>query len=188
MQLAIVLPLPDHIAHEVVKIQLSIFRRHGPHEGMEAHPHVTLKMGYPAADTAPSEAYLEQLAARMPELPLEIDGFDAFEEGILFLNVKPDPALESWRLGILRDLKSMHGVVPAEVEDDRFRFHVTVASGLSARDFERVRAEFLPQRIGFQFKASRIELLCHTGCHWVVCRRLELGRPDETLTQIGGRP
>jgi 2'-5' RNA ligase len=179
MQLAIVIPLPDEIAHEVVKLQFSIFKQHGKHDGLESQPHITLKMGFPANDIDAAVTFLEQVAARMNSIPIEIDGFDTFDEGILFLDVKPNPALETMRQELLRDLKSALGFAPLPIEGKCFRFHVTVAAGLPARDFERLRDDFKAQRIGYQFMARHVDLLCHTGSHWVQCRRLSLASTDE---------
>jgi 2'-5' RNA ligase len=179
MQLAIVIPLPDDIAHEVVKLQFSIFKRYGKHDGLESQPHITLKMGFPATDIASSIAFLQQQAARMTSLPIEVDGFDTFDEGILFLDVKPNPALETMRQGLLRDLESARGFAPLPIEGPGFRFHVTVAAGLPARDFARLRDEFKARRMGFQFMARHVDLICHTGSHWVLCRRLGLATNKE---------
>lgn len=185
MQLAIAIPLPDHVAHEVVKLQLSILRKYGPHEGLEAHPHITLKLGYPATDFLLFENHLKQVSMQFEPTTIEIDGFDSFDEGILFLNVRPNPELELMRQRLLRDLNSMFGIVPLEIEDSGYRFHVTVASGLPRRDFHRIRDEFSSQQISFRFVASHIEQLCHTGAHWVVCRRLPLDAcaQDESESQ-----
>jgi 2'-5' RNA ligase len=179
MQLAIVIPLPDDIAHEVVKLQFSIFKRFGIHDGLESQPHVTLKMGFPATDMTSSIAFLEEQAARMTPMPIEIDGFDTFDEGILFLDVKPNPALETTRQGLLRDLQSKLGFAPLPVEGPGFRFHVTVAAALPARDFNRLRDEFKDRRMSFHFMARHVDLLCHTGSHWVLCRRLGLATGRE---------
>lgn len=178
-QLAIVIPLPDEIAHEVVKLQFSILRQFGMHDGLESQPHITLKMGFPATDMGAAVAFLEQQAARMTPMPLEIDGFDTFDEGILFLDVKPNPALEAVRQGLLHDLRSALGFAPLPVEGPGFRFHVTVAAGLPARDFGRLCDEFKARRMGFQFMARHLDLICHTGTHWVLCRRLRLAATDE---------
>jgi 2'-5' RNA ligase len=178
-QLAIVIPLPDEIAHEVVKLQFSILRQYGTHEGLESQPHITLKMGFPATDIASAVTFLEQQAARMTSITLEIDGFDTFDEGILFLDVKPNSALEILRQGLLSDLKSALGFTPLPIEGPGFRFHVTVAAGLPAREFARLRDEFKARRMSFQFMARHMDLICHTGAHWVLCRRLWLATTDE---------
>ena len=179
MQLAIVIPLPDEIAHEVVKLQLSILRQYGTHEGLESQPHITLKMGFPATDIGSAVTFLEQQAARMASLELEIDGFDTFDEGILFLDVKPNPALEAMRQGLLCDLKTALGFAPLPIEGSGFRFHVTVAAGLPTREFGRLRDECKARRMSFRFMARHIDLICHTGAHWVLCRRLSLTTNEE---------
>ncbi len=179
MQLAIVIPLPDEIAHEVVKLQLSILGQYGTHEGLESQPHITLKMGFPATDIESAVRFLEQQVTRMTPVRFEIVDFDTFDEGILFLDVKPNPALETMRQGLLRDLKSALGFAPLPIEGPGFRFHVTVAAGLPAREFGRLRDEFQPRRMSFQFMARHIDLICHTGAHWVLCRRLSLATTDE---------
>ena len=126
MQLAVVIPLDGEAANHATKLQIEILRKYGRNPGLDACPHITLKMGFETTDIAPFEEYLGHLAGETFPLEITIRDFGTFDEGILFLDVEPNPALESLRQRILSDLSAQHGVEALEIEGPQFRFHVTL--------------------------------------------------------------
>lgn len=174
-QLAIVIPLADEVGDDATKLQIEVLRKYGHNPGMDAWPHITLKMGFTATDTAPFEKYLEQLAGEVPPLEISIKNFDCFDEGILFLDVEDNPALEKLRQRVLSDLSGLYGIQAEAIEGGRFRFHVTLAYGLPSREFAGLRRSFAARQIQFKFKARHIDLFCHAGQQWVTLKRSTLG-------------
>ena len=168
---AIVLPLADGAAHEATKLQLEILRKYGSNPGLEAYPHITLKLGFPVVDFAPFEEFMRRLVADVAPLEISLRDFGFFDEGILFLEVEPNPEIEKLRRRILEELSNHHGIQPQEIEGSQYRFHVTLAYGLSSVDFAELRKSFSRRHVQLDFQANHIDLLCHTGRQWVTYQR-----------------
>ena len=60
---------------------------------------------------------------------------------------------------------------PQEIEGSQYRFHVTLAYGLSSVDFAELRKSFSRRHVQLDFQANHIDLLCHTGRQWVTYQR-----------------
>lgn len=166
--------LSDEAHNYVRRLQLSIRDRYGSNPGLGATPHVTLKLGFPVADLAPFAAHLDELAAGTAPVEIRLRGFGFFEDGIAFLDVETNPALEQLRRRVLDELRARHGVQPYPLEGDAYRFHVTVAYGLGRAGFERLRGELARESVEFRFPLRALGLLCDTGTHWVTYRRASL--------------
>lgn len=179
VQLAVVIPLADQTACEVTKLQVEILRKYGRNPGLEAFPHITLKMGFSAPDIEPFERYVEKLADEVPPFEITVKDFDTFDDGILFLNVEPNAILENLRQRILVELSANHGVQAQLIEGSQFRFHISLAYGLSSSEFETLRKSYATREMRFMFRASHIDLFCHTRQQWVSYAHASLqGGPD----------
>ncbi len=182
LQLALVIPLSDECSHLATRIQVEILQRYGHNPGLDSFPHITLKMGFAANDIEPFAEYLDRLASEVAPFAISIKNFDCFDEGILFLNVESNPALENLRQRILRDMSGLYGIHAESVEGPDFRFHVTLAHGLSQREFEDLRRTYATGEIKFQFTANKIDLFYHTGNHWVTYKRARMVGKKPILT------
>lgn len=167
VQLALVIPVEGKFAQEVTRMQIEILRKYGRNPGLEAYPHITLKMGFSATDMAPFGNYVERLAGEVSSFEISVKNFDFFEDGILFLDVEPNPTLEQLRQRILFDLATDYGIKAEDVEGTQFRFHITLAYGLSQREFDELRESCASREIHFKFEARHLDLFCHTGAQWV---------------------
>jgi 2'-5' RNA ligase len=169
LHLALVIPLEGPFARELTKLQLGIMRKYGHNPGLEAPPHITLKMGFDATNTEPFEQYLEQLASEVTAFEITAKNFDSFDEGIFFMNVESSGPLEKLRQRILTDLSGSHGIQPEFIEGSQFRFHITLAYGLNRRDFAELVKTHATCEMNFRWIARRMDLLCFTGRNWVSC-------------------
>ena len=185
VQLAIVIPLADQPAREVTKLQIEILRKYGRNPGLEAFPHITLKMGFGATDIRPFEKYVETLASEIPPFKISVKNFETFDDGILFLDVEPNPALETLRQRILEDLSVNHGVRAEPIEGPLFRFHVTLAYGFRPHEFEALQKFYASREAKFVFEASHMDLFCHTGQQWVSYAHAELRGVPKPMYPIG---
>lgn len=174
LTVALVLPLGGAAARWMLEQQLAMLQRHGCNPGLDAPPHVTLKMGFKVDTTAPVERYLAELAGALAPFTLRLQGIGRFDEGIVFLDVAPDAALEALRLRVLADLQARFGVVPQAIEDDRFHFHATLTYDLpdAALDAEQQRLTALAPT--FDAAIDHLALWVHGGEHWVALDRQPL--------------
>jgi 2'-5' RNA ligase len=173
-QLAIVIPLDEECSRVCKEVQMEALEKYGRNPGMDSHPHITLKMGFPAWETARYEEFIGELAATTKPFDVSMRDFGFFDEGILFLDVEPARELEELRQRILSGLKERHGVTPEPVEGPGFHYHVTLAYGLPKRDFARLREEFSKRQLRLRFRATRLELFRHTGQQWESCNHAAL--------------
>lgn len=174
LEIAFVLPLSDEAHNYMRRIQVAILRRRGTIGALTATPHITLKLGFKTSDLGGFEEYLDELARVTPPVDIRLNGFDRFEEGIIFLDVEPDPALEQLRRRIVQDLIVRFGIPPSPLEGDRFHFHATLAHGLTKRQFETEFQSVTGPAPHFTFKARSLAILCHMGSHWITYRRANL--------------
>lgn len=181
LPLALVIPLGGEAADQVTQLQVGILRKYGRNPGLEAAPHITLKLGFNVRNSVPFEEYLAKLASEVVPFEIVIKGIDSFDEGILFLDVEANPELENLRQRILSDLAEQWGIVALPIEDSRFRFHVTLAYGLSNREFAELRESFSSRVIQFTFGVRYLDLFCYTGQQWMTLKRAMLqGKANPT--------
>jgi 2'-5' RNA ligase len=174
VHLAVVIPLGAEAAHQATGLQIEILRKYGYNPGLDAYPHITLKMGFDVTDIAPFEALLEKIASEVRPFEITVRTFNSFEEGILFLDVEPSSALEELRQQILAELSAKHGIKPLEIEGPQFHFHVTLADGFTRHQFDELKKSHIPRKVEIKFTARQLALFCHTGSHWVCCKQAKL--------------
>ena len=169
--------LPSDEAHNYMsKLEIEIFKRYGPHEGLKATPHITLKLGFHVSDIEPFEQYFDKLVAEIEPFEICLKNIGFFDEmGIAFMDVVHTPQLERLRQRILRDLSDRHDVKPYPLEGNQYHFHATLAY-LSKDDFAEARRELENIKIEFKFVLDTIGLICHTGDEWVTYKRAKLTR------------
>jgi 2'-5' RNA ligase len=136
-----------------------------------------LKLGFKTSDLPMYEAYLDELARTTPPFVVRLSHVDCFEEGIIFLGVEPNPALEELRRRLVGELSHRFGIEPGPLEGDQFRFHATLAYGLPPRTFQREYHRLSQLNPRFAFQASSIAILCQTADHWITYRRAALRGP-----------
>lgn len=171
----------DDVHNDVAKLKLDILTRYGRNPGIEATPHITLKLGFPVAieEVRVFEEYFDRLLADLAPFPIRVTGVDFFDEGIVFLDVEPSPPLDRLRRRIVADLSARHGIPPHRLEGDEYRFHVT-AGYVAPRDLPDARREFQGRVRESTFSFDTLAMLCHTGSEWVTYKRARLrGAPGE---------
>ena len=172
---AVVLPLEGQAGRWMQQQQIDLLRRIGPHPGLSAVPHVTLKMGFKTGQPAALQSWLDRLGADTPPLDIQLGGVDRFPEGVLFLDVVESAPLQALRRRVLHELASEFGVQPGSVEDEGFRFHATLTFDLppALLDGERQRLSALAPQ--FIESVSALELWLDVGSHWVRLHRTPMG-------------
>lgn len=179
LEVALVLLL-DHTAHHQARQhQLGVLRRHGVNPGLSSPPHITLKLGFKCRDPEALAGYLDELAARFEPVHVTLKDFDHFDEGITFWQVVPDPALERLRQAILTDLSTRFAVTPRPLEGSAFRFHVTLAYGLSSAAFQSERNTLSTEHAEHQFTGQDVALLVRCDDQWIDYKTVTLGAPHD---------
>lgn len=168
----------DDVHNEAAKLKLDILNRYGRNPGIEATPHVTLKLGFPVPIDAIGafEEYFDRLLEDVAPFPVRVKGVGFFDEGIVFLDVEPSPPLDRLRRRIVADLSARHGIPPHRLEGDAYHFHVT-AGYVEPRDLPDARRAFQGKVGESTFTLETLAMLCHTGSEWVTYKRGRLRGP-----------
>jgi 2'-5' RNA ligase len=177
LEIAVVLLLDETAHHQARQRQLAVLRRHGVNPGLAAAPHITLKLGFKCRDPQAVADYLDELAARSTPVPVTLQNFGHFDEGITFWDVVPDPALDRLRRTVVADLQTRFGIEPRPLEGDSFRFHVTLASELPPAAFRAERDALADARAEHRFAGQQVALLVRCDHHWVDYKTVTLGHP-----------
>ena len=173
-QLGYVIPISEEMHNSIRKIQLKLIRENEVNIVIEPNLHITLKQGFEILDLTPFEQHFDRLVTSSRPFDIRVQGFGSFDEGIVYMDVVQTNALETLRERILRDLSTEFGIEPNPIEDERYRFHATVAHALSAPCFERSRRTVHNVDLNFEFTCSALELLLYTGREWITYKRSTL--------------
>jgi 2'-5' RNA ligase len=172
MQLGIAILVPDEVHNAMRRWQLMAATVCGANAALKVHPHITLKQPFHAKTLAPIEHYFDALVANLEPVEIHLDGMGSFvNEGVVFLDVSAGADLEPLRLRVLRDLREQYSVKPRDIEDDRYKFHATVAYGLPAGTFDRAWEALRDIEARFSFWLESLGLFYYTGEAWVLYKK-----------------
>jgi 2'-5' RNA ligase len=179
VQVGLALIVSDEIQNAMRKIQLDLARACGGNPALRLAPHVTLKQPFHAKTLGMIEAYCDELAPTIELDEVHFRGIGYFDEdpaeGVAYLDLAPNPALERTRRRILEELAARFRVAPREIEDDRYHFHATLAYHLSADQLAQARAALEGIQLDLHFTPARLGLFYYTGDLWIVYKLLSLG-------------
>jgi len=167
--LAVVLPADAALTAAVRALQAELARAAGLRCDTATPPHVTLKLGFTAPDQAAVEGWLSALAASTEPFELAVSGIGTFDDGVLFLDVVPQPRLVALHRQVVLGLETRFGVAPWPLEQGgRFHFHVTLASGLSPPALEAARRHLAPLAGRHRLPVARLCVLRAEGAGWAL--------------------
>ncbi|MEA2641580.1 MAG: hypothetical protein QOF51_2974 [Chloroflexota bacterium] len=178
-QLGFAFPLEDDPVHnDVRRLQRAIEQACGMNPALRIVPHLSLKQPFHVRTLEPVEAYFDALAARISPPEVALEGVGTFDDGaVVYLDVRPDPALEALRREVLADLQHEFRVKPQVVEDDRYHFHVTLAQGLDSDQGQRALEaayELIPAPV-YRCRLGVLGLFYYATDVWTPYRRARLG-------------
>lgn len=173
-ELAFVLPVGDDAHNYMTAVQVEVLKRQGINDALVAPPHITLKLGFKTADLGILADYLDEVARTTPPFEITMGRISAFDDGVIFMRVEPTEHLERLRRRIVRELRERFQIEPRALEEDRFRFHATLAYGLSKKGFEEELPRLSRLTPSFRFQAQTLAMFCHMGKHWITYRRAAL--------------
>jgi len=175
-EIAYVILVGEEVHNYMSKMQIGILKEYGVNPGLKASPHITLKLGFEASGLDPYERYLDELAREIEPFEICVRDIGFFDEGIIFMDVEENLALEKLRRRILADLWDRHGIEPYPLEGARYHFHATLAYGLSKRDFAKAQRALRDTKVQFRFVLDTLALFCHTGDEWIAYKRATLSK------------
>lgn len=174
VQVAYAILVGDEVQGLFGELQKNVVDALGATPPLHAVPHITLKLGFDVTAMEPFERYVDELARDVAPFEIRVGGVDFFDEGVVFLDVERSPELDALRHRIVSDLSKRHGVQPYPLEGDVFRYHVTIAYGLSTADLDRARRSLSRATEPHRFALQTLGLLTHDGDRWTTHKQATL--------------
>ncbi len=177
----------DEVHNEVRRMQYEVLQQLGATPARRAAvltftPHITLKQPFEVSEVEVYERYLDVLARSVTPFQLVLRGLGSFDgpEGILSLDVQPDPGLVELRERVVRELADL-GVKPDPIEigdPAPYRFHMTLGYGLDGEALAAAR-RVLREPPELRFTLERLALFLSVGAErvrdWFVYRQVVVG-------------
>jgi len=135
----------------------------------KAPPHITLQPPFEwPLDALPALAKsLQSFAQTGTHTPIQLAGFGAFSQRVLYIKVLKTPELLDLQASLMQHLEDTLGIVDLKNKRRGFSPHMTVASrNLYPDTFHRAWEELQPREVNFEFVGDRLTLLVHRGYHW----------------------
>ena len=163
---------PEPILSEIRHMKVYVKERFDSGRALRSPAHITLVPPFLADEQGLEKvhALLSDVANNASPFDVEIDGFDCFRPRVVFVNPKPNLALESLQrqlIGLSDQWK--------RYADKGFHAHITIAfRDLSPKAFEKAWAYFEGREFKRLFAADSISLLLNGQEGWSVIREYPL--------------
>lgn len=166
---------PSSIQSVARQIEQTFSDRFNSHAAQRSPPHITLQAPFkwPLNRYAELSATLADFAQHQSPVPITLSGFGAFPPKVIYIHVKQTPDLMAIQSALAAEMATT-----LHIANDRYRTftpHMTVAfRDLKPKAFKAAWPEFEQRSLTFEFLASHLTLLIHTGQEWTVADRFNL--------------
>lgn len=169
--------LLNNEAHNFIrKLQIDIFNQYGMHAGLNATPHITIKLGITVNTSELKKLieYFDNLVREIEPFEIKMIGFGYFEEGIVYLDIEQDEILKNIRNKTLEGLQNIFGIKPYPIEGDNYHFHATLSHGLPKKYLKNIYKGLTGKFIEFKFVPDTFGILCLLNGRWIVYKKSKL--------------
>jgi len=169
--------LLNNEAHNLIrKLQIDIFNQYGMHAGLNATPHITIKLGITVNTSELQKLieYFDNLVSEIEPFEIKMIGFGYFEEGIVYLDIEQDEILKNIRNKTLEGLQNIFGIKPYPIEGDNYHFHATLLHGLPKKYLKNIYKDLTGKFIEFKFVPDTFGILCLLNGRWIVYKKSKL--------------
>ncbi len=158
-----VLP-PPAIQQEITEFKRQALERFKTGHALTAPPHITLVPPFRSSRTDFSA--LAEFAEGQKAVEVQLNGFDRFDQKVIFVNVVPNEPLTALQKDLELFAHYYLGIVP---EYQPFHPHMTIAfKDLKRPIFPEAFAYFSAQNYERTFSANAITLLKYVGKNWQI--------------------
>ena len=165
--LAIIPPSP--IYEQVMDIKTYFKEHYNCKAPLRSPAHITLQMPFlwsPKKESNLTDE-LANFAQTQQSFNLKLQGFNAFEPRVIYVDVVESQSLRKMQKALVRQLKSELGIFNADYKDRGFHPHMTVAfRDLKKPLFYQAWKEFKDKEFDASFAVNSFWLLLHDGRQW----------------------
>lgn len=178
MRFAIAVLLEDDAHNFARKVELELYDIFGLIKSLKIAPHITVKAPFIMDRINPIEEYLDEFISSQKSFEIEIDGFNYFDEHVIYLDVMKNPNLVNLHLKLLKGLKEKFQINESAFEGIDSKFHSTVAyKDLDPDTFQKAKKYLEKYSPKFKFPAKQLGLLYNIGDKdgWVIAKKYNIG-------------
>jgi len=167
---------PSPLLEEIARIKEYVSQKFGCKHALKSPPHITIHKPFRRVVDEESQMCgdLDSFFNARHRFPIQLNGFDAFEPRVVFIDIKVTQTLvecyddlQRYAFEKLRTLKN--------VDPRPYRPHMTLAfRDLSKDVFQRIWEEFRRQNFEADFETNSAFLLRHTGRIWEINREFHM--------------
>ncbi|HZY79199.1 MAG TPA: 2'-5' RNA ligase family protein [Cyclobacteriaceae bacterium] len=156
---------PEPVAGDIYRLKEYFRDKYNSKASLNSPAHITMHMPFEFDERRENELF-EALPLK-EELSIELDGFNVFAPRVIFIDVKPNPALTRSQKELIQFCKTRLNVFNADYKDQPFHAHVTLAFRDLKKDvFTTAWEEFKSKSYHARFECNRLSLLKHDGKFW----------------------
>jgi 2'-5' RNA ligase len=122
------------------------------------NPHITLKYYIAKKHLAALEKICTEVTCTHRKAKFSVGSLGDFGKHVLFLNVKPSAAFKKIYDDLFKRCKQEH--IPLDPNERAgIHLHVTLAQGIAASDFKKIREYATKQQLKFDLELERVTIL-----------------------------
>lgn len=163
---------PENIQNQVTEIKEYFATQYNSSHALRSVPHLTLQppFKWPTENLAVLQECLQTFAQNCSAFPIILSGFAAFPPRVIYVNVVKTSELLQIQKDLIGFTETTLGIVHPPSKIRPFSPHVTVAfRDLTKTNFRAAWLEFRERSLEFEFIASQLTLLIHSGKRWDIC-------------------
>ena len=178
MRFAIAVLLEDDAHNFARKVELELYDMFGLIKSLKIAPHITVEAPFVIDRINLIEEYLDEFILTQKSFEIEIDGFNYFDEHVIYLDVMKNPDLINLHLKLLKGLKEKFKINESSFEGVNSKFHSTVAyKDLDTDTFQKAKKCLEKYTPNFKFPTKQLGLLYNIGDKdgWVIAKKYSIG-------------
>ena len=162
---------PPPISEYATGIKHYLAERYHSRHALKSPPHITLQPPFKWESERLDELQrsLSSFAQSYHSISITLHGFSAFPPRVIYINVNRTQPLLTLHGALIEHLEATIGLIDPKEKSRPYAPHMTVAfRDLTKQNFKLAWDEFKQASLLFEFAASSLALLVHTGQRWEV--------------------
>lgn len=178
---------PEDLIHHIEMTRLGLARQFKCKEALKLVPGISLQVPFqqlPFREEIMIEK-LKRFAHLQYPMMVKLNGYGAFPEHTVFINVKLSNSLKMLHHQLGKFLKMELNFSDDMLGYSVFRPHITIAAKDIRTKFRKIFNEYRPRRFEANFMASSMYLMKHNYSHWEILEELTFKGVGYTMNLFG---
>lgn len=137
-------------------------------------PHITLKYPFETNNIEELEDFLVNFCNNQVAEKIELDGFNHFDDRVVFMKVKFSKAALKVYESLYKELKKFAWMQWDKFDSVNMKFHSTIASDDINNKFDAIFNFLKEKDYRFELKFDNISILKYENEHWDIYRKFKI--------------